>query len=82
MSVKVFRVEGKMLLRTGEWQKFVIDLPGVKPEDVLERVYSSLTGLHKLKRSHIHIKSITVIPPEESKNPLINSIMELKMREQ
>ncbi len=78
MNVKVFRVEGKMLLRTGEWQKFVIDLPGVKPEDVLERIYSTLTGLHKLKRSHIRIKSITIIPPEESKNPLIKGIMEMK----
>ncbi|MCS7386902.1 MAG: 50S ribosomal protein L18Ae [archaeon GB-1867-005] len=78
MNVKVFRVEGKMLLRTGEWQKFVIDLPGVKPEDVLERIYSTLTGLHKLKRSHIRIKSITIIPPEESKNLLIKGIMEMK----
>lgn len=78
MSVKIYRVEGKILLRSGTWQKFVIDVPALKPEHALERVFSSITGLHKIKRTHVRVKSIKVISPEETKNPLIMHIMEMK----
>lgn len=78
MSVKVYRVEGKILLRSGVWQKFVIDVPALKPEHALERIFSSITGLHKIKRAHVRIKSIKVIPPEKTKNPLIMHILEMK----
>ncbi|GEM_PF-746704 len=80
-EVKVYRIEGRILLRTGEWQRFVIDIPALKAEHAIERVYSTLSGLHKVKRAHIHIKSISIIPPEETKNLLIKSIMELKSHE-
>lgn len=78
MSVRVYRIEGKILLRSGEWQKFVVDVPALKPEHALERVFSSITGLHKVKRAHVQIKNLKVISPEETKNPLIQHIMEMK----
>ncbi len=80
-NVKVYRIEGKIMLRTGEWQKFVIDVSAIKVDHAIERIYSTLSGLHKVKRSHIHIKNISIIPPEETKNPLIRSILELKSHE-
>lgn len=78
MSVKIYRIEGKILLRNGSWQKFVIDVSALKPEHALDRVFSSITGLHKIKRAHVRIKSIKVIPLEETRNPLIKYIMEMK----
>ncbi|HDO20679.1 MAG: 50S ribosomal protein L18Ae [archaeon GB-1867-097] len=78
MEVKVYRIEGFMRLRTGNWAKFSMDIPALKPEDAIERAFSNISGLHKIKRSHIRVKSITVINPHRSKNPLIKSLLELK----
>ena len=76
-KVKIFRVEGQMLIGHDEFprvQKFVKDVRAVKPEDAIEIVYSELGSRHKVKRKHIRILKVYEIAPEESKDPNINKL--------
>ena len=71
MKVKIYRVEGQMLISHDKFpriQRFVKDVRAVKPEDAIEIVYSELGSRHKLKRKHIKIFKIYEIPPEETKD--------------
>lgn len=74
MEVKVFRVSGKMFVRNA-WQKFSIELTGLKREHVIEEVYSLLGSRHKLKRSHIKIEEVREISPNEVENPNIRKLL-------
>lgn len=72
MSVKYYRVEGKMLIshdRYPRWQKFVKDVRALKPEHALEKVFSELGSNHKLKRAHIKVEKVIEIKPEDVKDP-------------
>ncbi len=76
MEVKVFRVSG--LMRIGnEWQKFTLELTGLKKEHVIEEVYSLLGSRHKLKRAHIKIQEIKEIPYDEVEDPRIRKLLSL-----
>ena len=67
-EVKVYRVEGEMLIahdRFPEWRKFVKYVRALKPEHALERVYSELGSNHKVRRRHIKIQKVEEVPLEE-----------------
>lgn len=79
-EVKVFRVEGYMLIshdRLPTWQKFTKEVRALTKEEALEKVYSVLGSNHKLKRYHIRITRIEEISPEEARSPLIRHLSEL-----
>ncbi len=81
VNVKIFRIKGKMLLshdRNPEWRPFVIEATGVKPEDVIEKVYSELGSRHKLRRRHIRIEEVKEIGPEEVTNQALRALLSLK----
>lgn len=81
MEVKVFRVEGEMLISPDHYprrQKFVIDVRALKPEHAIEKIYSELGSRHKLKRSHIKIKKVYEIPLEETKSLQILRLSKLE----
>jgi len=81
MSVNIYRIRGNIILRNGSNAKFTLDVPGVKPEHAIEKVYSDLSGLHKVKRGNIRITSIEVINPKNTKNTLIQSLWREKIHE-
>lgn len=67
-EVKIYRIEGVMLISHGKyptWQKFVKEVRALNEKQAVEKVYSILGGSHKLKRYHIKIEKISEIPPEE-----------------
>ena len=67
-EVKVFRVEGEMLIahdRYPEWRKFTKYVRALKPEHAVERVYSELGSRHKLRRKHIRVLRVEEVPLEE-----------------
>jgi len=74
VKVRVFRVSGFMKIRR-EWQKFSLELTGVKREDVVEQVYSLLGSRHKLKRAHIRIVEVKEISPEEVQSPRLRDLI-------
>jgi len=76
MKVKVFRVVGRMKA-SDEWQTFRIELTGLKPEHVLEEVYSRLGSRHKLIRKHIKIEKIEDIPAENVESEYIRKLLSL-----
>ena len=79
MNVKVYRIRGCIRLRTGESQKFSIELSAMKKEHALEKLYSLLGSRHKAKRSHIKIESVEEIRPEEAKSSYIRDLLSLEV---
>ena len=80
-EVKIFRIEGEMLLshdRNPEWRKFVKEIPAIKPEHAIEKVYSELGSCHKLRRKHIRIKSVKEIKPEEVTRREVRALLALE----
>lgn len=66
-EVKMFRVSGVMnLYRTGERQKFTIEIPALRAEHAVERVLSELGSRHKLSRKHIAILEVREIDVNEA----------------
>ncbi|MCR6623222.1 MAG: 50S ribosomal protein L18Ae [archaeon YNP-LCB-024-027] len=82
MSVKIYRVSGELILRNGANMKFALDIPGLKPEEAIERVYSNLSGIHRVKRGNVRIKNIEVINPKNTKNSLIQVLWREKINEE
>lgn len=74
MSVNIYRLKGKLTLRNGETISFSMDIPGTKPEQSIERVYSNLSGIHRIKRRNIRVTSIEVINPKETRNKLVQTL--------
>ena len=62
MSVKTFRVNGKFK-RKRKTQDFVKVVKGIKEEDVIEYILSSIGSQHHVKRYRIAIENV-----EELKN--------------
>ncbi len=79
MSVKIYRIKGLMKLRTGETQKFSIELTALREEHALETLYSLLGSRHKLKRKHIKVESIEEVKPEEVKSDYIRDLLAVDM---
>lgn len=80
-EVKVYRIEGSMLISRGgkpKWQKFRKEVIATRPEEALEKVYSVLGGTHKLKRKNIKVYSVKEIAPEESESPEVIGILSLQ----
>lgn len=69
-----FKVEGVMVLRNGETRKFTVYLRGLSEKEVLERLYSTLGGRHKLTRRHIKVTSIKVVEAEEIEDSYIREL--------
>jgi len=68
-EVKIYRVEGKMLISHDKypaWQKFVKEVRALNERHAVEKVYSLLGSVHKLKRYHVKIEKISEISPEEA----------------
>jgi len=76
LKVKVYRIHGIMRIKNS-WQKFTLELTGLKERDVIEEVYSLLGSRHKLKRSHIKIIKIEEISPEDVEDIKIRKILSL-----
>ncbi len=79
-TVKIFRVEGKMLIshdRLPTWQKFSIEVRALKPEDAVEKVLSELGSRHKLKRKHVRIDKVEEISIDEVKTRQILALSRL-----
>jgi len=80
-SVKVFRIEGYMLIshdRLPTRQKFVKEVRALDEKQALEYVYSVLGSAHKLRRKHIEITSIREISPEEARDPRIRELSTIR----
>ncbi len=80
-EVKVFRVEGYMLIshdRLPTWQKFVKEVRALNKEQALELVYSLLGSNHKLRRKHIRITRIAEIPLEEATDRRIVELAKIR----
>ncbi|NJE07969.1 50S ribosomal protein L18a [Thermococcus sp. M39] len=73
MEVKVYRVKG-IFEREGKKQKFTKEYRAVKPEDVVELVYSEIGSKHRVKRTKILIESIEEINPEEAEDPVVRRL--------
>ncbi|MCD6357631.1 MAG: 50S ribosomal protein L18a [Thermoprotei archaeon] len=77
-EVRVYRISGMMkLYRLGEWRKFTLEIPALRPEHAVERVYSELGSRHKLKRSHIKILKVEEISEEEVTKPYVKELLSL-----
>ncbi|MCS7097231.1 MAG: 50S ribosomal protein L18Ae [Candidatus Methanomethylicia archaeon] len=81
MDANIYRVKGEIILRNGDKTTFTIDIPGLKPEHAIERVYSNLSSLHRVKRGNIKIFSIEVISPKIVKNSLLRDLWREIMNE-
>ncbi|MCS7128996.1 MAG: 50S ribosomal protein L18Ae [Sulfolobales archaeon] len=80
-EVKVYRIEGSMLISCGgkpKWQKFKKEVIATKPEEALEKVYSVLGGTHKLKRKNIRVYSVREIALEESESLEVVGVLSLQ----
>ncbi len=80
-EVKIYRVEGYMLIshdRNPRWQKFRKEVLAIKPEHAIERVYSELGSVHKLRRKHIRITRVREISPDEACDQSLVAILSLK----
>jgi len=55
--VKQFEISGKFR-RKRKWQNFVKVLKGIKKEDVVEEIYSSIGSHHNVKRFEIKIEKV------------------------
>ncbi len=79
-AVKIFRVEGKMLIshdRLPTWQKFSIEVRAIRPEDAVEKILSELGSRHKLKRKHIRIDKVEEISLDEVRTRQILTLSRL-----
>jgi len=80
-EVKVFLVEGRMLIRHDrmpEWWKFRKYVRALKPEHAVEKVLSELGSNHKVKRYHVKIERVVEVSPEEVEDRYIQSLLNLK----
>jgi len=76
MSVKIYRIEGKMLLK-GEWKKFKMEVRALNERDALEEIFSKIGSRHKCKRKHILVKNIKEISLNEAENKYIRELSTL-----
>ena len=79
MSVKVYKIRGYMKYRTGELQKFTLEIPALKREHALEKLYSLLGSRHKLKRSHIKIQEVEEVDPSNAESDYVRDLVSLNM---
>jgi len=80
-EVKVFLVEGRMLIRHDrmpEWWKFRKYVRALKPEHAVEKILSELGSNHKVKRYHVKIERVVEVSPEEVEDRYIQSLLNLK----
>jgi len=62
MSVKTFRVRGKFR-KNRKTQDFVKDVNGMKKEDVIEYILSTIGSQHHVKRYEIKIEEVEELEP-------------------
>jgi len=60
----IYRVVGD----TSTGMTFALEVMAERPYDALEKVYSLLGSRHKLKRTQIRIKEVTVVEPTSAKS--------------
>jgi len=71
---KVYRVVGD----TSTGMKFVVEVVGERPYDALEKVYSLLGSRHKLRRTQIRIREVSVVEPSSAKSNEAKMLMVLE----
>ncbi|MEM1628304.1 MAG: 50S ribosomal protein L18Ae [Desulfurococcaceae archaeon] len=79
-EIKIYRISGYMLIshdRLPRWQKFVKEIRALNEKHAIEKLYSILGSLHKLKRYHIKIVEIREISTEEVTDPNVLEIMKI-----
>ncbi len=80
-EVKIFLVEGRMLIRHDrmpEWWKFRKYVRALKPEHAVEKVLSELGSNHKVKRYHVKIERVVEVSPEEVTDRNILALLQLR----
>jgi len=60
-EVKTYRINGYMQLRSGDVERFSIEIRALSEQQALEKLYSVLGSRHKLKRGHIKVRKIEVV---------------------
>ncbi len=79
--VRIFRVEGKMLIKHDKfptWWPFRKEVRALTPEHAIEKVLSELGSKHRVKRYHIRIESVREISLEEATDRYIILLSQLK----
>lgn len=57
MSVKVYKVRGKFRDVDG-WKKFEKEVTAISEKDAVEKAYTQIGGLHRVKRHLIRIEDV------------------------
>ncbi|AET32876.1 50S ribosomal protein L18Ae [Pyrobaculum ferrireducens] len=70
---KIYRVVGEAT--TG--MKFRLEVVGEKPYDAVEKAYSLIGSRHKLSRTQIRIREVSVISPEEARSEDVKILMNI-----
>jgi large subunit ribosomal protein LX len=70
---KIYRVVGE----TTTGMKFRLEVVGEKPYDAVEKAYSLIGSRHKLSRTQIRIREVSVIPPEEVRSEDVKILMSI-----
>jgi len=71
---KIYRVVGD----TTTGIKFALEVVGERPYDALEKVYSVLGSRHKLRRTQIRIREVSVVEPSSAKSNEAKMLMALE----
>ncbi len=74
VSVKVYRVKG-VFERRGKRETFTKEYRALKPEHVVEMVYSEVGSKHRVPRNKVNILSVEVIEPEEVEDPVVRKLI-------
>jgi len=70
----VYRVVGD----TSTGIKFALEVVAERPYDALEKVYSLLGSRHKLRRTQIRIREVSVVEPPSAKSDYAKMLMALE----
>ncbi|RJS79991.1 50S ribosomal protein L18a [Candidatus Bathyarchaeota archaeon] len=72
-TVKIFRVIGE-IRKPNLKTRFRKEIPAVKPEHAVEKVYTDLGSKHRIKRYHIKIIKVEEVPLSEVEDPLLRKM--------
>ncbi|AEM38851.1 50S ribosomal protein LX [Pyrolobus fumarii 1A] len=81
VQVKIFRVEGRMLIKHDKfptWWKFRKEVRALTPEHAIEKVLSEMGSKHRVKRYNIVIESVKEISLDEATDRYVILLSQLK----
>ncbi len=81
IQVKIFRVEGRMLIKHDKFPtlwRFKKEVRALTPEHAIEKVLSELGSKHRVKRYHIVIENVREISLDEATDRYVILLSQLK----